>query len=121
VSRESLFAAFFFTAFLLLLYAFYLFVSAFFGPLLWAAILALTFYPINDWLVRRAGIRALGGDRARVPGHDRGNPARVLPGLGAGGEATGAYNRLQEALRGGAAPGIVEWIGRRTWAGYTIA
>ena len=111
MSRESLFAAFFFTAFLLLLYAFYLFVSAFFGPLVWAAILALTFYPINDWLVRRAGIRRSLAATALV---FLVTIVAILPAFYLGsvlvGEATGAYNRLQEALRGGAAPGIVEWI-----------
>src|SRR2546425_4088397 len=51
VSREQLFAAFFFAVFFFLLYQLYLFLSAFFVPLVWAAILALTFYPLTAWLV----------------------------------------------------------------------
>jgi predicted PurR-regulated permease PerM len=47
MSREQLFAVFFFAAFLFLLYQLYLFLSAFFTPLVWAAILALTFYPLT--------------------------------------------------------------------------
>lgn len=50
VSREHLFAAFFFAAFVFLLYQVGLFLEPFSGPLLWAAILALTFYPLTDWL-----------------------------------------------------------------------
>jgi predicted PurR-regulated permease PerM len=52
VSREQLFAAFFFGVFLFLLYQLYLFLAAFSAPLLWAGILALTFYPLTTWLVR---------------------------------------------------------------------
>ena len=52
MSREQLFAAFFFAVFLILLYQLYLFLSAFFAPLLWAAVLALTFYPLTTSLAR---------------------------------------------------------------------
>ena len=45
VSRERLFAAFFFVVLGLLFYQFFLFLAPFFRPLSWAAILALTFYP----------------------------------------------------------------------------
>ena len=48
--REQLFAAFFFAVFLFLLYQLGLFLAPFFGPLVWAAILALTFYPLTFWL-----------------------------------------------------------------------
>jgi predicted PurR-regulated permease PerM len=111
VSREQLFAAFFFAAFLLLLYSFYLFVAAFFGPILWAAILALAFYPINDWMVRRAGIRRSLAATALV---FLVTIVAILPSFYLGsvlvGEATRAYNRLQEAVQAGAAPGILEWL-----------
>jgi predicted PurR-regulated permease PerM len=111
VSRESLFAAFFFAAFLLLLYAFYLFVSAYFGPIVWAAILALTFYPLNDWLVRRAGVRRSLAATTLVFVV---TIVAILPAFYLGsvlvGEATGAYNKLQQAIQAGAAPGIIEWI-----------
>jgi predicted PurR-regulated permease PerM len=52
VSRERLFAAFFFAVLGLLLYQLFLFLAPFFRPLGWAAILALTFYPLTTWLVR---------------------------------------------------------------------
>ena len=111
MSREHLFAAFFFAAFLLLLYAFYLFVEAFFGPLVWAGILALTFYPINDWLVRRAGIRRSLAATLLVFVV---TIVAILPSAYLGsilaGEATRAYHRLQEALQAGAAPGMLEWL-----------
>ena len=111
MSRESLFAAFFFAAFLLLLYAFYLFVSAYFGPIVWAAILALTFYPLNDWLVRRAGIRRSLAATTLVFVV---TIVAILPAFYLGsvlvGEATGAYNKLQQAIEAGAAPGMIEWI-----------
>jgi len=111
VSREVLFAAFFFAAFLFLLYAFYLFVSAFFGPLVWAAILALTFYPINDWLVRRAGIRRSLAATALVFVV---LVVAIIPSFYLGSvlvaEATGAYNKLQQTIQGGDASGIIEWI-----------
>jgi predicted PurR-regulated permease PerM len=50
MSRAQLFAAFFFTVFLFLLYQFYLVFNAFLGPLSWAGVLALMFYPIYRWL-----------------------------------------------------------------------
>jgi predicted PurR-regulated permease PerM len=112
VSREQLFAVFFYAAFLFLLYEFYLFIAAFFGPLVWAAILALAFYPINDWLVRRAGIRRSLAATALVFVV---TVVVVLPAFYLGsvlaGEATRAYHRLQEALQaGGAAPATLEWL-----------
>jgi predicted PurR-regulated permease PerM len=111
VSREQLFAAFFFAAFQFLLYEFYLYVAAFFGPLVWAAILALTFYPINDWLVRRAGIRRSLAATVLVFAV---TIVAILPSFYLGsllaGEATRAYLRLQETLQGGAAPSILDWL-----------
>jgi predicted PurR-regulated permease PerM len=50
VSRENLFAAFFFVVFVFLLYQLGLFLSPFFRPAAGAVILALTFYPLTDWL-----------------------------------------------------------------------
>jgi predicted PurR-regulated permease PerM len=50
VSRENLFAAFFFAVFVFLLYQLGLFLAPFFEPLVWAAILALVFYPLTFWL-----------------------------------------------------------------------
>jgi predicted PurR-regulated permease PerM len=117
VSRGALFAAFFFAAFLFLLYQFYLFMAAFFAPLVWAAILALTFYPINDWLVRRAGVRRSLSATVLVLVVTL---VAILPSFYLGsvlaGEATRAYHRLQEALQAGAAPGMLEWL-RASWLG----
>jgi predicted PurR-regulated permease PerM len=53
VSREQLFAAFFFAVFGFLLYQFGLLLAPFFAPLVWAAILALTFAPLTTWLTHR--------------------------------------------------------------------
>jgi predicted PurR-regulated permease PerM len=60
--REHLFAAFFFAVFAFLLYQFYHILYFFVGPLSWAALLALVFYPVNEvltrWLRRREGVAA---------------------------------------------------------------
>lgn len=53
VPREQLFAAFFFAVFGFLLYQMGLFLAPFFAPLVWAAILALTFAPLTTWLASR--------------------------------------------------------------------
>ncbi|HWP66303.1 MAG TPA: AI-2E family transporter [Candidatus Limnocylindria bacterium] len=50
MSRELLFTAFFFAVFMFLLYQLLQLLAASAGPLLWAAILALTFYPLTTWL-----------------------------------------------------------------------
>jgi len=50
MSRENLFAAFFFVAFVFLLYQFYRILSFFLGPLGWAALLALVFQPAHQGL-----------------------------------------------------------------------
>jgi predicted PurR-regulated permease PerM len=52
VSREHLFAAFFLACYVFLLHQLYLFLAPFAAPLVWAAILALTFYPLTTWLTR---------------------------------------------------------------------
>ncbi|HYD50695.1 MAG TPA: AI-2E family transporter, partial [Terriglobales bacterium] len=58
--RQQLFAAFFFTVFLFLLYQFYVIFQGFFGPLSWAGVLVLVFYPVYAQLERllkgRAGL-----------------------------------------------------------------
>jgi predicted PurR-regulated permease PerM len=108
VSREQLFAAFFFAAFLFLLYQLYLFLAPFFAPLVWAAILALTFYPLTTRLSR-----VLGGRRGLAAG------ALVLavvviaiiPSFVLGSllvhEATEAYHHLEEAVRQGEITALV--------------
>ena len=52
MTRQQLFAAFFFAAFLFLLYQFYQIFSGLLVPLTWAALLALTFYPLQLRLTR---------------------------------------------------------------------
>jgi predicted PurR-regulated permease PerM len=111
VSREQLFAAFFFAVFLFLLYQLYLFLSAFFAPLLWAAILALTFYPLTTWLVRAFGGRRSLAAFTLVVGVTL---VAILPSFYLGSllvrEATDAYVRLQGAMREGELVGLVDRI-----------
>ena len=51
ISRDNLFVAFFFAAFFLLIYQFYLFLSPFVAPLFLAAVLVITFSPITPRVV----------------------------------------------------------------------
>ena len=62
MTRQQLFAAFFFAVFLFLLYQFYQMFSVFIAPLTWAALLAFIFYPLytrlTRWLRGRASLAA---------------------------------------------------------------
>jgi len=58
MTRERLFAIFFFAVLLFLLYQFYLVLAVFIVPICWAALLALTFYPLQSALTRWLGGRA---------------------------------------------------------------
>lgn len=111
MSREQLFAAFFFAAFLFLLYQLYLFVSAFGAPLLWAAILALTFYPLTTRLVHAFGGRRALAALALVFGV---TVVAILPSFVLGSllvrQATGAYRRVQQAVQTGEVLQLVETI-----------
>ena len=111
MSREQLFAAFFFAVFLFLLYQLYLFVAAFYAPLLWAGILALTFYPLTAWLVDAFGGRRSLAAFTLVLAVTL---LAILPSFYLGSllvrEATGAYVRLQEAVQKGEVLGLVERI-----------
>src|SRR5690348_17295474 len=62
--RDQLFAAFFFAAFLFLLYQFYRMFSVFVAPLTWAALLAFIFYPLYGHLLH--ALRGRGGLTAFV-------------------------------------------------------
>jgi len=53
MTRQQLFAAFFFAAFLFLLFQLYSLFSAFLVPLTWTVILVLTFYPLYTVLLAR--------------------------------------------------------------------
>jgi predicted PurR-regulated permease PerM len=111
VSREQLFAAFFFAVFLFLLYQLYLFLSPFFAPLVWAGILALAFYPLTEWLSRAFGGRRTVVALVLVLGV---TIVAIIPSFLLGSllvrEATGAYLRLQEAVQQGEVRGLVEQI-----------
>jgi predicted PurR-regulated permease PerM len=105
MSREQLFAAFFFAVFLFLLYQLYLFLWAFFVPLVWAAILALTFYPLTSWLVRVfRGNRGLAALVLVVTV----TVVAILPSMLLGSmlvrEATAAYKAVQDAVQQGKIP-----------------
>ncbi len=102
VSRERLFAAFFFVVLGLLLYQVFLFLAPFFRPLGWAAILALTFYPLTTWLVRLfRGSRALAASVLVVAVF----AVAVIPSIVLGSllvsEAAGAYERVKEMVQTG--------------------
>lgn len=111
MSRENLFAAFFFAVFVFLLYQLGLFLAPFFAALVWAGILALTFYPLTDWLTGALrGRRALAslllvlGVIAVV----------VFPSIYFGSlivKQTGAaYERVQQMARDGEITRLVEQI-----------
>ena len=111
VSRERLFAAFFFVVFGFLLYQCFLFLAPFFRPLSWAAILALTFYPLTAWLVRLfRGSRALAAS-VLVLGV---LVVAVVPSIMLGsllvGEAAGAYDRAREMVQSGELTRLVDQL-----------
>lgn len=57
MTRQQLFAAFFFAVFLFLLFEFYRMFRVFLVPLTWAALLALVFYPLHNRLIQVLGGR----------------------------------------------------------------
>jgi predicted PurR-regulated permease PerM len=111
VSREQLFAAFFFAVFLFLLWQLYLFLVPFFAPLVWAAILALAFYPLTTRLVHAFGGRRSLAALTLVLAI---TIVAIIPSFFVGSllvrEATGAYRRLQEAVQHGKMVGLVDQI-----------
>ncbi|HJQ85643.1 MAG TPA: AI-2E family transporter [Candidatus Binatia bacterium] len=111
MSREQLFAAFFFAAFLFLLYQLYLFLAPFFAPLVWAVILALTFYPLTAWLGSAFGGRRTLAALTLVLGV---TVVAIIPSFLVGSlvvrETTAAYLRLQEAVRHGEVLNLVDQI-----------
>jgi predicted PurR-regulated permease PerM len=111
VAREQLFAAFFFAVFLFLLYQLYLFLASFYAPLIWAGILALTFYPLTSRLVIAfRGRRSLAAFVLVLAV----TVVVLLPSFFLGSllvrEATAAYGRLQQAVREGEMVGLVDQI-----------
>ena len=109
--REQLFAAFFFAVFLFLLYQLGLFLAPFFTPLVWAAILALTFYPLTFWLTAMLrGRRALASALLVVAVI----AVVVFPSIYLGSllvtETTAAYERVQEMASDGSLSRILDDI-----------
>jgi predicted PurR-regulated permease PerM len=52
IAREQIFAGFFFAVFLFLLYQLYRVLAPFLGPIVWASLLTLLFYPLYQRLLR---------------------------------------------------------------------
>ena len=107
--REQLFAAFFFAVFLFLIYQLGLFLAPFFTPLVWAAILALTFYPLTFWLTAvLRGRRAVASALLVVTVI----AVVVLPSIYLGSlvvtQTSAAYDRVQQMARDGELSRIVE-------------
>jgi predicted PurR-regulated permease PerM len=114
VSRERLFVAFFFVTLGFLLYQLLLFLSPFVRPLAWAAILALTFYPLTAWLVRLfRGSRAIAASVLVVAVLTVAVIPSILLGSLLVGEAAGAYERVKELVQSGELNRLIDQL--RTW------
>jgi len=106
MTRDRLFAAFFFAVFLFLIYQLYLCFAPFAAPLVLAAVVVLTFYPLTERVVKALrGSRTLGalvmllGVTALVL-----VPTALLLSLLVN-EATETYNRAQQLIQeGGPSP-----------------
>jgi predicted PurR-regulated permease PerM len=117
VSRELLFAAFFFAVFMFLLYELFQFLAASAGPLLWAAILALTFYPFTTRLTRAfRGARGLAASVLVLLV----TAGAILPMVWLGSmlvrEAAQAYEQAQSMVATGQLDQLLETL-RTSWAG----
>lgn len=111
MSRGQLFAAFFFAVFLFLLYQVYLFVAPFAGPLVWAGILALTFYPLTAGLTRLfRGRRSLAAAVLVVAI----TAGVIVPSVFLGStlvhQAASAYGQMETAVREGETRQLVDTI-----------
>ena len=111
MSREHLVAAFFFVVFVFLLYQLVLFLSPFFVPLVWATILALTFYPLTDGLTRLLrGRRSLASILLVIAVI----AVVVFPAIYFGSlivnQTTAAYERVQQMARDGELTRLVEQV-----------
>lgn len=111
MSREHLFAAFFFAVFAFLLYQLALFLAPFFTPLVWAAILALTFYPLTHGLTRLLGGRRSLASTLLVVAV---LAVVVFPSIYLGSlivtQTTAAYERVQQMARDGELGRVVEQL-----------
>jgi predicted PurR-regulated permease PerM len=120
MTRERLFAAFFFVAFLFLIYQLTLFLAPFAAPLVLAAVLVLTFYPLTERVVKLLRGSRTGAALAMSLGVVALVlvPTALLVSLLIE-EAAGAYNRIQELVPEGAASPLAAsetWLGA-TWRG----
>ena len=120
MSRERLFAAFFFVTLGLLLYQLLLFLMPFVRPLAWAAILALTFYPLTTWLVRVfRGSRAVAASVLVLAVLT----VAVIPSILLGSllvkEAAGAYDRVKDLVQSGELNRLIDQL-RTSWPGVLV-
>jgi len=111
MARSQLAAAFFFAVFLLLLYQLFVFLTPFWTPLAWAAILSLTFYPVTPWVVWACrGSRGLAAGVLVVVV----TAGVILPGVYVGSllvrEAGEAYQQVQEMVRSGDLEALIERV-----------
>lgn len=123
VSRGQLFAVFFFAMFLFLLHQVLRFVAPFAGPLTWAAILALTFYPLTARLTRLfRGRRALAAAVLVVVITAGVIFPSVFLGTALVGQAASVYSRAQTAVQQGETRQLVESVKQSRLGGlYTRA
>jgi predicted PurR-regulated permease PerM len=111
VSRERLFVAFFFVTLGFLLYQLLLFLMPFYRPLAWAAILALTFYPLTTWLVHLfRGSRAIAASVLVVTVLAVAVIPSILLGSLLVSEAAGAYDRVKELVQSGDLNRLIEQL-----------
>ena len=111
MSRERLFAAFFFVTLGLLLYQLLLFLMPFVRPLAWAAILALTFYPLTTWLVRVfRGSRAVAASVLVLAVLTVAIIPSILLGSLLVKEAAGAYDRVKDLVQSGELNRLIEQL-----------
>ncbi|HVN87032.1 MAG TPA: AI-2E family transporter [Candidatus Binatia bacterium] len=115
MTRQQLFAAFFFAALLYLLFQFYVIFSVFLVPLSWAALLALVFYPLNARLVAvargRETLVAFGLTTIVIAVVIV--PTILITALLAS-ESVAAYQQLQTLLISGQMPALIE----RAWTWF---
>jgi predicted PurR-regulated permease PerM len=118
--REHLFAAFFFAVFLFLIYQLYLCLAPFAAPLVLAAVVVLTFYPLTERVVKTLGGSRTLGALAMLLGVTLLVliPTALLLSLLVN-EATDSYDRVQQLMEeGGTSPleASESWLAA-TWGG----
>jgi len=112
MSREQVFAAFFFAVFLFLLYQLYLLFSGYLAPLAWASLLAIVFYPLQvrlvRWLRGRQSLAAFLLTTAVIGGVII--PTLIVVALVAS-ESVLLYERVTAFVASGGIGRLQEWLG----------